>query len=79
MDAMVEEMQTYDGTRFVLHHSLQRCHPAMTMSQVEELVPDMVAALNIIMGISGISITDEEDDAENPMDAEGQTQPTGAT
>jgi len=71
MQTMMDEMQTYEGTKFILWQSLLKHQPATRLNQVDDLVPDMVAALNIVLGLSGI--TAGEDDTENPTEQEGQT------
>jgi hypothetical protein len=71
-------MQTYEGTKFILWQSLLKHQPAVRLEQVEDMVPDMVAALNIVLGLSGITV--DEEDSENPTKAESApTPPIGAS
>ena len=78
MQTMMDEMQTYEGTKFILWQSLLRHQPKMRLDQVESEVVDMVAALNVVLGISGIT-TAEDEDEENPTESGGQTLQTGVS
>jgi len=79
MQTMMDEMQTYEGTKFILWQSLLRHQPKLLLEKVEGMVPDMVAALNVVLGISGITTGEEEEDKENPTDEGDQIPPTGVS
>ena len=78
MQMMMEEMQTYEGTKFVVWQSLLKHQPNITLEQIDNKVSDIVAALQTVLGLSGLT-TDKGDDAENPTVPNGQTLPTGVS
>ncbi|MAH51239.1 hypothetical protein CMI37_35810 [Candidatus Pacearchaeota archaeon] len=77
MQTMMDEMQTYEGTKFILWQSLKPHSNGLKLEEVEDLVPDMVAALTMVLGLSGITVGEE--DTTNPTASGGQIQPTGGS